>query len=247
MSSRTLVPFRVTLNVSRDYYPNFESLREDGLQFTHALERRSFATSVREIETRVLYTESRWGSLVHEGFYFVGESLDIASEIFGEISLALWLLEKIEETIDDHYGDLREFRIETGAPMPFSAEDYERIDLRNVFPRDLPYSKTLGAMNSGRGFVPPSAVTSRRGFQSRTEIGWNLRTIVVGVFLIFIIGDILLAITNRSDLSSRLAVAEAKLDILANQKVCETAESPPIVFDWNWTAEPDPNQSESQN
>ncbi len=253
MSDRILVPFRITLNFGPEYYESDEVMLQDGLRLTQLIESSINDSSHDHAGAHIRYTESRRGSLIHEGFLILmssaGMAIDIGTEISGKLTLSLWLLEKIRETVRKSYkSNLKGFRAETGEELGVSEDAYEKRGIETFFPRSF-----SNVAQEGRVLTTISAGSTSRVLLSaeskakpRFSIGWNVETALLAVIGALVLFGVISDFGPRNSMSDRLLVAETKLAMLEERsQSCSSEQSIPFIFDWEWLAAPNGDASEA--
>lgn len=251
MANKTFVPFRVSLGVPEEFVSNRTEMLADGLRFTERLQENVRRFDAIAPRAYVIYLNPRRGSLIHEAFLVISEASDdllgLASETLAEVSLSLWLLERLKDTIESQYeGTLSGYRAETGEPIEFPDTDIDIASLRQSFPTELQnriergsYYRNRSAKNSDPN--RPKGVKHRK-FRDRFPGAWGL------VAFLIILAVLSLNIANVISEWSWRNTVQKQLTLRGDNNSdksefeCAGNNSVPLIFDWDWVARADEDQ-----
>ena len=243
------IPFRVTLGVSDEYWFDTGAMSEQGLAFSRRLQERLSRSKRLRNEFKVVYLHSRPGSIEHDGFLLlqaVGSAAELAIDVFGGVSLGLWFVQKIEETILEDYTTRDGFWYiaQAGEYLYFPEGQYEFNRVANSFPKSFRYAVSGGANTSNEAQLKPElrlGALSRRRTPNQSRFGrWGMIA-AIGIFGALTVFNFFDSRGDKSSLNDRLLVAETKLEFVSTLPEKCSSEVQPIVFDWNWVAPPDHN------
>lgn len=205
MPKQLFIPFRIYLDFRSSVELAPPRMVREGLRLDSDLRRQLSAELRRPV--RVVFTESRTGSLEHGGFVqlSVGEEL---AELFGEVSAAAWLIERLAILIEEKYED-RLTRYELGTASPV----YELPVAR----RRAIWATREWSHERRREFAEPVSETSVRapiGARPESRMAISLAAIVV-VVVLGLVQSILHFVfpqAPRDSADDRISIVEERLN-----------------------------------